>query len=105
MQFHPLGLRDQVVVVRVKAYDIMTGLNGAPLPENKRGRGVEIMRTLLGYAQSRVLFQDVDYQDTGTSEVMEVVSIRADRVGVYDHQIGYKRIGGEVELTMRRFRP
>ncbi len=101
-QFHPLGLRDVITVLRVKAYDKMTGMNGAPLIENKPGQGVVIMRTLESLGQSRINFQDIDWHLTNTAHVFEVVAVRSSRTSVYDTQQGHKVIGGDVELTLRR---
>ena len=101
-QFHPLGLKDLITVVRVKAYDTMTGVNGAPLPDNAKGRGVTIMRTLESFGQSRILLQDIDWHITGNATVVEVVAVRSTRIGIYDTQLGERRIGGDVELTFRK---
>ena len=101
-QFHPLGLKDLITVVRVRAYDTMTGLNGAPLTDNGRGRGVTIMRTLESLGQSRILFQDVDWHITDNALVFEVVSVKSTRVGVYDSRLGEQGVGGDVELTLRK---
>jgi len=101
-QFHPLGLRDLITVLRVKAYDKMTGMNGAPLSDNAVGRGVEIMRTLEGFGQSRVLLQDIDWHITNLATVVEIVAVKSTRVSLYDAQRGVKQIGGDVDLTFRR---
>ncbi|HEX7099339.1 MAG TPA: hypothetical protein VF377_08850 [Acidimicrobiia bacterium] len=101
-KYHGLGLRDVVVRVLVKAHDEMTGVNGAPLPENKPGRGAEIMRWLESLGQTRVLFQDIDWHFTRQADVWEVISVRSTRESLYDPHLGAKRLGGTVELTLRR---
>jgi hypothetical protein len=101
-KYHPLGIRDQVIVLPVKAFDELTGLNGHPLPENAPGRGVEIYRTLLSFGQSRVLFQDADYHITGLADVWEVVSVRANRRAIFDPTQGHNVLSAVVELTLRK---
>lgn len=101
-KYHPLGLRDQVIVLQVKAFDEMTGLNGALLPDSAPGRGVEIYRTLLNMGQSRILFQDADWHITGVAEVWEVVSVRAKRRAIYDASQGHNMLSAVVELTLRK---
>ncbi len=101
-QFHPLGLRDLITVLRVKAFDKMTGMNGAPLPDNAVGHGVTIMRTLESFGQSRILLQDIDWHITDNAQVFEVVGVQSTRVSVYDAQRGVKQVGGDVDLTLRK---
>lgn len=101
-KFHPLGLRDIVTRVRVKAYDNMTGLNGAPLPENAKGQGARILRTLETMGQTRILFQDIDWHLSQTAHVYEVVSVETSRVSVYDASRGENSVGGDAVLTLRR---
>ena len=101
-RFHAVGLRDRLITIRVKCYDFMTGVNEAPLPDNGRGHGSELMRSLLVLGRSRVKFQDVDWHISGVSDVMEVVQVRAERIGIYDPNLGERSIGGVVELALRK---
>lgn len=101
-RFHAVGLRDRLITVRVKCEDNMTGVNGAPLPDNGKGHGSELMRSLLVLGRSRVKFQDVDWHISGVSDVMEVVQVRAERTALYDPSKGERVISGTVELALRK---
>lgn len=101
-RYHALGLADKIVQVPVKAFDQMSGLNGAPLPTNGPGTAVKTIRSLEGLAQSRVLFQDIDWHLTGVAEIYEVVSADVRMVAIYDPQQAHNVVGGYVVLTLRK---
>src|SRR5690606_9445029 len=101
-KYHPLGLRDTVFRLRVKAYDNMTGVNGAPLPTNGPGVGARIMRDLEALGQQRVLLQDVDWHITGETRVVEVIQVETRRIIIRDPKKGANAVGGTVDLILRR---
>jgi len=101
-KYHPLGLRDTVFRLRVKAYDNMTGVNGAPLPTNGPGVGARMMRDLEALGQQRVLLQDVDWHITGEARVVEVIQVETRRIIIRDPKKGANAVGGTVDLILRR---
>jgi hypothetical protein len=102
LKYHALGLRDQVLTMRVKAADNLTGLNGADLQENRRGRGAEILRELEALGQTRVLVQDVDWHLVGGEQVFELISVQCRRRLIWDSALGAQSVSGYADLTFRR---
>lgn len=97
-----IGLADQVLILPITCYDQVTDLRGRPLPENGAGVGAARARTLEGLVQTSVLVQDVDWQQTQTAQVFDVVACDITSVGVRDPKLGRQAQGQVAVLTLRR---
>lgn len=103
VSYHQLGLADKVLVLPVNCADNLTGLNGAPLPENGPGVGATRARDLEALTQTRVKVQDVDWHLTGSTEIYEVLAVESDRVvGLYDRQHGSAQMTLVSVVTLRK---
>lgn len=79
-KFHPLAEGDTILVLPVLCADQVSGLNNHPIPESGPGAAAVTARRLQALSQQRVLVQDVDWLDSGVSEVFEVVQVDVRRL-------------------------
>lgn len=99
---HVAGLGDTLWQLAVNCADDLTGLNDRPLPENTAGAGSRRARTMEGYLQMRVKFQDVDYPVTTTSEIVEVTAVDIRSTAVYDRRLGRNSLAQVAYVTLRK---
>lgn len=103
LKLHPAGLTDEIITLPIMCSDKMTGLSGALLQESKPGAGTERALTLKSLLRTRVLFQDVDYARTGTTQVFEVVDVNVvERAHVYSPAQGQQTHAQVAVVTLRR---
>lgn len=99
---HPLGLRDQLVVVPVDCLDERNGLNGQLIPESGPGYGRAQARTLESLTGRIVRFQDVDWPDEPSAD-FEVQAVELSENGsVYDRHLGKRGFSAVAAVTLRR---
>jgi hypothetical protein len=80
LKLHALGEVDEVVQVPVSLADTGTTTAGRPVTGNSSPmQRFRFLRQLVG---SRVVFQDVDFDDTGVSEVYELVGCQYSAFGL-----------------------
>lgn len=100
---HPMGLGDQILTLPINCADQVVGLNGSPIADQcGPGKGSQRLRTLEALAQSRVVVQDVDWADTDTTYIYDVVAIEAVRVGTMSKQRAKQSNSWIANVTMRR---
>jgi hypothetical protein len=103
LKLHPAGLTDEIITLPINCSDNGTGLAGALLAESKPGAGTERALVLKNLLRTRVLFQDVDYARTGTTQVYEVVDVNVvERAHVYSHAQGQQTHAQVAIVTLRR---
>lgn len=99
---YPVGLADQVVIIPVNCADNVTDLRGRPLPENGQFAGVRRARRLEELVQSKVKLQDLDWRDTRSSSMFDVVGAETRSVSVHDRHAGRQSQAMVTMLTLRR---
>ena len=102
VKFHPLGLADKILILPIDCGDNLTGLNGAPLKENRKGIGALRSRQLETLSQTRVRVQDIDWHYLGVTETYEVLSSSSAMVGLYDRNVPGKSMRIVTTLTLRK---
>lgn len=75
LRAHHINLGDTTVNLPIDAHDYIVDVKGKAAPFNGPGVGMQRVKMLEGWIGQRVLFQDIDYADTGVSEVWEVHDI------------------------------
>ncbi|HKZ20300.1 MAG TPA: hypothetical protein VJQ57_09335 [Acidimicrobiia bacterium] len=102
---HPIGLADQLLTLPVNCADRLVGLNRVEIAEQcGPGFGYARARTLESLAQTRVRFQDVDWWNTGTATIWEVIGVEVVETGpgVMDPHQNARTASLVAVLTMRR---
>lgn len=99
---HPIGIADQVLVLKVNCADRLNGLNGRELPASTTGGGMARLATLESLAQTRVRVQDVDWPVSRTAQVYDLVAVEAKRVGVFTPHNNRQTNSLVATLTLRR---
>lgn len=99
----PMGLGDQILTVPINCADQVSGLNGSPIADQcGPGRGSRRLRVLEALSQTRVVVQDVDWRDTQTTYIFDVVAVEALRVGVMNRARAKQSNSWIATVTMRR---
>jgi len=101
-EVHQFGIADRLIQVPIDCFDTVTDLRGKPLEENGPGAGMKRLRSLEALAYTRVLFQDLDYQDTATTYIMEVVQVETDFRSLYSRRRSEAETGGVAVLTLKQ---
>ena len=80
---HALGLADQLLVLPINCADQIAGLHGRVIAaDSGPGKGAARARALEALAQTRVRVQDIDWKETDTAYVYDVVAVEVRSVGV-----------------------
>lgn len=102
LRLHPNGLSDTVVQIPVNCGDDIGNLQGGPFSGNKPGAGALRARSLETLVQSRILFQDIDYQATRAAETFEVVNVDIRSASLTDRHKGVINAFQVAVLTLRK---
>jgi hypothetical protein len=104
VRLHPLGIADELVQLPINCADDISDLRGTRIPgDSGPGRGALRARALMGLAESRVLFQDVDYAITKVAAPYDVVDAEIRSLGAaYNSNLGMQQRNYVVVLTLRR---
>lgn len=104
VRFHQVGLADQELTLPINCSDRVTGLNDALIAaDSGAGKGAARGRVLENLIQTRVKFQDVDWDaDNPVSALWEVETVDLRSVGVYE-RLRNKQSQTQVAIvTLRR---
>lgn len=99
-KLHPLSLRDALIDFPINCSDHVRGLNGQTVPSEETG--MERLRRLEGLVGTRVRLQDVDWPVTNTASIWEVLDVRGETHGTFDHQPNRRVDTGRARVTLRR---
>lgn len=99
---HPLGLKDQVVVLPVDCTDERVSLTGKLTPDSGRGRGREIARTMDSLVGTNVLLQDVDWPDEPSSTYQVVSCELAEKGAAYSRHETKRKAHAVAMVTLRK---
>lgn len=100
--YHPIGLKDEIVQFVIDCGDQLTGLNGAPLPENGNGAGAARARTLVSLVQQRVKFQDIDWHLVNASSVYDCESVEIAAKMIYSSSVSTQQLRLLATMTLRK---
>jgi len=99
---HPSGIADQVLVLTIDCMDNVDGLNGRPLKSNGPGTGAARARALESLVQSRVRLQDIDWADTKSAQIYDLIAVESRSTTVFKRHDGKDRPGLVSTVTLRR---
>ena len=86
-KLHPISIADRTVELPINCADRMQGLNGVEIQDNQPS-GMARARVLESLVGSRVEFQDIDWRQTGVSEVYEMVAAQTQTAGLFNRRTG-----------------
>lgn len=101
LQLHPVGLADTIWQLPVNCMDELSDMNGTLISAGPNS-GADRARQLEALVQSRILWQDIDYQATTDAKVVEVVQADVRSVHMNNPHTGTTAIGQVCVLMLRQ---